>query len=526
MTNDNAQAAPAKRRMVRIGILAVAVGVSALVLVLRPREESVSKVLGATPVAVAPGVYLLGKTAPAAAYLVKTSDGLVLVDSGLEAHAAAILQQFADLRLSVKRVKAILLTHAHADHSLGAERIREISGAKVYAGSGDGPALREGSPREMFFSTFHMPHIEAHKTSVDVELAGDERVVFGDTTFTALATPGHTSGSICYLMERSGLRVLFTGDVVQNLSRPQDGQMGTYAAYLPPVYGGNAKDYLASLRRLRSLPTPDLVLPGHPKMDESPQNPRLSEKNWHALLDVGIAELEKLVARHDADGADFLDGTPRELLPGLHYFGNLGAMAVYCLDTPKALCLFNAPGGDKLVYLVKERFEKLGWKGRKLTAVVLTSADKESTSGIAALVKEANCQVVTPGEGRDVVRALCPAGTKLLHADDLPAIGWFETRTIVLQGRGLGPIAYELRWAGKTVLITGGIPVKFSEPAFDQLQRDVGPRTADFFRSLDELAKCKPDLWLPALPVHGQNANLYERDWDKVIDRNRKAFAW
>ena len=51
-----------------------------------------------------------------------------------------------------------------------------------------------------------------------------------------------------------------------------EGVLGTYAAYLPPLYRANAQDYLASLRKLRALRAPDLVLPGHPRMDPVPQD--------------------------------------------------------------------------------------------------------------------------------------------------------------------------------------------------------------------------------------------------------------
>src|SRR5262249_32132929 len=154
----------------------------------------------------------------------------------------------------VKALKAILLTHVHADHSMGAAHLREVSGAKIYAGRADCQALRQGGPRDMFFSTFYMPHLTPHRTTIDVELAGDEVIAFGKTRYIALGTPGHTPGSITYLMERRDLRALFTGDIVQNLTRPRGGEMGTYAAGLPPHFGGNARDYLATLRRLRAMP--------------------------------------------------------------------------------------------------------------------------------------------------------------------------------------------------------------------------------------------------------------------------------
>jgi hypothetical protein len=33
-----------------------------------------------------------------------------------------------------------------------------------------------------------------------------------------------------------------------------------------------------------------------------------------------------------------------------------------------------------------------------------------------------------------------------------------------------------------------------------------------------------PDLWLPAVPIHGQNANLYDQDWAKVVAQNLRMF--
>jgi metallo-beta-lactamase class B len=521
---------------VRVALLVAVGGVLVVVVWLgsgidfAPRKTKVSEVLAPAPVAVARGVYLLGRTSPGAVYAVETADGLVLIDSGLEASAASVTRQLDELGFNPRRIKAILLTHVHADHSLGANRLRELSGAQVYAGRADCAVLRKGGPREAFFSTFHMPHLAPHPTQVDVELAGDEVLEFGGDRFVALATPGHTPGSICYLLERPNLRALFTGDVVQTLSRTTGGDLGTYAAYLPPLYRGNARDYLASLRKLREMAVPDLVLPGHPRMDGQPQSPRLSEERWHALLDGGIAEMERLLARFKADGASFLDGNPKELLPGLHYLGNVGPAAVYCLDTGKGLFLFDAPGGPALVDLLAAQFRKRGWRDRKLTAVLLTAADRESTGGLEALLAHAGAglQVVAPKAGLETVRPLCPA-EKLRTEEDLAKAGWFDVEAIPLAGRGQAPLAYRLRWAGKTVLVSGRIPVKASVPALEGLRNAVGALAngpADYLRSLDRLAQEKPDLWLPAVPVHGQNANLYDQEWEKVLGQNRHLVAY
>ena len=150
--------------------------------------------LGPSAMTIAPGIHLLGGLEPAAAYVVETSEGLVLVDSGLQGDASLLKSQLATLGLDWRRVRAVLLTHAHGDHCGGAEHLRTVLRAKVYAGRGDAAVLRAGGPREAFFSNFSMPNDNPHPTAVDFELKGGESIVSGNVRFRALATPGHTPG--------------------------------------------------------------------------------------------------------------------------------------------------------------------------------------------------------------------------------------------------------------------------------------------------------------------------------------------
>src|SRR5205814_2565119 len=116
-------------------------------------------------------------------------------------------------------------------------------------------------------------------TTVAVELSGEQPVTIGDVAFQAVCTPGHTPGSVCYFMEKDGRRVLFSGDVVWSLSAggnprdPLSRPLGTYTAYLPPLYRGDVDAFLATLRRLAGLPPPQIVLPGHPRNDRVPMSP-------------------------------------------------------------------------------------------------------------------------------------------------------------------------------------------------------------------------------------------------------------
>lgn len=493
-----------------------------------PRSSRIYSYLFPDSVAVAPGLYLLGKNAPAAVYLIETSQGLVLIDSGLEAKAELVLEQIRKLGFDVQQLRAILLTHVHADHSLGAEHLRSLTGAKVYAGKGDEYALRKGGPREAFFSIYSMPNLSPHPTTVDVKLNGGEKIEFGETSITVLGAPGHTTGSTCYLLQRPGLSALFTGDVVQHLSTAKPGYLGTYTAYLPPLYRGDARATLETLRRLRELSLPDLILPGHPRMDPEPHDPHVPARDWQALLDKGIVEMKRLLAHYDEDGADFLDGVPKELLPGLHYLGDCKNTPVYCLATGNHLILFDAPGGPALVDFLARRFKALGWKARKPTAVLLTSAADEATEGLAALISHVGCQVIATPGCLAHVRGLCPKGTALISIERLDKTGWFPGRAIALGTLEDSEAAYQLHWQGKTVLVSGRIPIKLTNATVESLMaRLTGPggRVEKYRTALERLAPVKPELWLTAVPVHGQNANLYDDEWQTTLQQNRQLMS-
>jgi glyoxylase-like metal-dependent hydrolase (beta-lactamase superfamily II) len=152
----------------------------------------------------------------------------VVVDPGPadEEHLAAVLR--AAERRGV-RVASILLTHGHPDHSDGARRFAELSGAGVRARDprhrhGGGESLDEGDV------------VEVDGLRIEV-----------------MATPGHTADSLSFLVPAAG--ALLSGDTV--LGR------GTAVVAHPD---GRLAPYLASLARLRDAcdhAGAGLLLPGH-----------------------------------------------------------------------------------------------------------------------------------------------------------------------------------------------------------------------------------------------------------------------
>jgi glyoxylase-like metal-dependent hydrolase (beta-lactamase superfamily II) len=511
-------------------IMAIAVGVCSRIIL--PRNPLPAQISDLEPesLTIIPGVHLLGGLEPAAAYAIETSEGLVLVDTGVDPLARSLKEQVGQRKLDWKSVCAIFLTHVHVDHSGGAELLRTATGAKIYAGRADAECLRAGRPREAFDSANPMTDLQPRTTTVDVELDGGEVIEIGGVRFRVFATPGHTPGSICYLMEQNGLRVLFSGDVIMALvgdpknpsrvGRP----LGTYPAYMAPHYRGDARAFLTTLRTLRALPAPDLVLPGHPRNDSPPQNPSMSQERWETLLDAGIAEMETLLARYERDGSSFLDDTPRELLPKLYSFGKFNGAAVYGFVASSKFFVLDAPGGPGLYAFLKKGLGKLGGEPASPTAVLLTAYGAKETAGLNDLIEKTGAQVVVSAEGLSQVREQCPPGTVVLPADALPAKGWIQARPIPLGGRGPGRIAYSIPWAGKRVLFSGRIPIGLDASAVALLREDLQKSRAslaEYMASLDQLRSVNPDLWLPADPSRGQNAHLYDHEWESILDMNR-----
>ena len=114
----------------------------------------------------------------------------------------AVWQQLQEEGLNLK---AILNTHAHADHIGAIDFLRDKTGAKLYIHEADAPMLLDA--RKNLSAFMGMPIVTR---PADVLLKGGEVLEIGGMKFTVLHTPGHSPGGVCYLM---GDRV-FSGDTL------------------------------------------------------------------------------------------------------------------------------------------------------------------------------------------------------------------------------------------------------------------------------------------------------------------------
>lgn len=147
-------------------------------------------------------------------------------------------------------LKAVVLTHTHADHTQGLKSLVDKTGIPVWVQALDAPGLR---------------------VNPDLLLQDDQDLAVGSLTVRVLHTPGHTQGSLCLWFGH----VLFSGDT---LFPNGPGRTENPAAF---------RHILESLtRKIFTLPDTVLVFPGH----GPPTNVGYERAAFEAFLRRGVPE--------------------------------------------------------------------------------------------------------------------------------------------------------------------------------------------------------------------------------------------
>ena len=208
-------------------------------------------------------------------YLVGDGD-IAVIDPGpaLESHVAKILE--AGASRSGSRIRWILATHTHMDHSPAVAALKAATGAQVLGR----PAPAGGSQDASFVP--------------DRVLSHGDRVSLGSLNLRAIHTPGHASNHLCYLLEET--KMLFTGDHVMQ---------GSTVVINPP--DGDMRAYLASLEALLSHDTA-IFAPGHGYLIGAPH------REVKRLIAHRLAREAKVVAALQRGGPATLE----ELVPAVY----------------------------------------------------------------------------------------------------------------------------------------------------------------------------------------------------------------
>lgn len=197
-------------------------------------------------------------------YALVSGSEAVLIDVG----SGDVLDALSDL--GVTRVTDVLMTHHHRDQAQGLPRVAE-TGARIWVPAAERELFEDAERRWLARDVRNNYNTREDRFSLprSVPIAGSLREYvptrYGHVTVTTIPLPGHTVGSVGFLIEVDGRQHAFTGDL---LAGP--GKVWSLAAtqwtYAGPE--GLALSWL-SLQDLRDR-SPDVLMPSHGPVMEEP----------------------------------------------------------------------------------------------------------------------------------------------------------------------------------------------------------------------------------------------------------------
>lgn len=215
-------------------------------------------------------VYYVG-TEGLSAFLITGPKGHVLIDGALPESARLIADNIRRLGFKLRDVKYLLIDHTHYDHAGGLAELKRRSGAVLVASAGEVPDLLAGK-------TVGRPDLSGFPAvKVDRVIGDNERIVVGPVVLRAILSPGHTRGSVSWVTDTAGKRVLFA----TSLTVAGQKLVGD------PHYPTAGADFVRTLKRLRTVKA-DVFLNFHPDMfDMEAKRARQIAGDANAFVDPG-----------------------------------------------------------------------------------------------------------------------------------------------------------------------------------------------------------------------------------------------
>ncbi|UOE47269.1 subclass B3 metallo-beta-lactamase [Mucilaginibacter sp. SMC90] len=248
------------------------------------------------PFQIAGNLYYVG-TADLGCYLITTSSGNILINTGLASSESQIIANIKTLGFDISDTKILLTTQAHFDHMGAMAAIKNLTKAKMMVDEGDAAVVADGG-----ISDYDLKgDVCVFKpVKVDRILHNGDQIKLGNMKLTILHHPGHTKGSCSYLFdvkdnERS-YRVL-----IANMPTIVTDKKFTDI----PAYPNIAEDYAYTLKAMKHLKF-DIWLASHGVQFDltgkhkqgSPYDPLVfaDKKSYYDAIDELQAEYDKKIA--------------------------------------------------------------------------------------------------------------------------------------------------------------------------------------------------------------------------------------
>lgn len=203
------------------------------------------------PFRVIGNIYYVGAS-DIASYLIVTSKGHILLDSGFVETVPQIQKNLVQLGFRLEDVKILINSHAHYDHAGGLALLKRLTNAPLMASEADAALLAAGGKGDPNFGDrFGYEPVKADRI-----LRDGDKVKLGGVTMVAHLTPGHTKGNTTWTMtvdeDKKRYNVVFAGSTTAP----------GYRLVNNPNYPQIVEDYRRTFKVLKTLPC-DVFLAPH-----------------------------------------------------------------------------------------------------------------------------------------------------------------------------------------------------------------------------------------------------------------------
>jgi metallo-beta-lactamase class B len=199
----------------------------------------------AEPVKVFDNLYFLGMK-EFSAWAVNTSEGIIIIDALFDYSVDdEVAEGLKKVGLDPARIKYVIISHGHSDHSGGAKYLQDRYKARVLLSAADWDLLDRG---------------RGTRPARDMVATDGQKLTLGDTTITMYITPGHTAGTLSYLIP------------VKDLGAPHLVAEWGGTAFNFPRTPENFKAYTASAIRFGDIAAKagaDVLISNHSEYDGS-----------------------------------------------------------------------------------------------------------------------------------------------------------------------------------------------------------------------------------------------------------------
>jgi len=238
-------------------------------------------------------------------FLITTSVGHILLDSGLPETVPQIKQNIEQLGFKQNDIKILINSHAHYDHAGGLAELKELTGAKLMATEADAALMARGGKDD-----FQWGDRYAYKpVKADRVLRDGDRVELGDVRLTARLTPGHTKGSTTWTMKVNEEGKQYDVVFATSVSTPG------YELARNDKYPNIADDYRHTFQILKALPC-DIFLAPHAEFFSMKEKAARLEQGAKPNPFIDPASYREYVANGERDFQKTLDTQSRKKSAG------------------------------------------------------------------------------------------------------------------------------------------------------------------------------------------------------------------